>query len=332
MVLSYLHPAIKPMNQLRALEDSTLIYHLSRAPERRIFKIDVGNLPKMKAEQHMRDIMTRYKNKLAYDASTGEIKDDRKFMTMLEDFWLPIREGGRGTQIDVLSGGAQLPQLLESVSYFEDKLYRSLQVPMSRLKPDTVYSLGRATEISRDEVNFTKFIDRIRNKFTQLFMEALEKQLILKVVTTPDDWDIIKKSIRFRYLRDIYYSELKELEIQMQRLEVLQIADQFAGKYYSHQKGIQKNILRMTDEEIEEEDELIAEEFENPQFNQEIMAAIMQQEQEAAVESRKAQAQVSAGQKSKKPKSKSKKKPAAKGDKSSPKGGSSKPKKKSEKK
>lgn len=318
LVLSYLHPAIKPLNQLRSLEDSTLIYHLSRAPERRIFKIDVGNLPKMKAEQHLREMMARYKNKISYDSATGEVKDDRKFMTMLEDFWLPIREGGRGTQIDVLSGGTQLNQLLDSVSYFEDKLYRSLQVPMSRLKPDTMTSLGRATEISRDEMNFQKFVDRVRNKFSTLFLNALEKQLILKVVTTPEDWEIIKKYIRFRFLRDTYTSELKDLEIWQMRMELLAIADQFAGKYYSH-VTVQKEILRMKDDKIEEEAEQISEEFENPQYNQTLMANIIEQEQEGAIAAKQAQAQNAAGGSSaKKPKPKPKTK--------------SNPKKKSEKK
>lgn len=309
LVLSYLHSCMKPLNQLRSLEDSTLIYHLSRAPERRIFNIEVGNLPKMKAEQHLREVMARYKNKLTYDASTGEIKDDRRFMTMLEDFWIPMREG-KGNKIDVLSGGTQLSQLLESVGYFEDKLYRALNVPMSRMKPDSVYSLGRATEINRDEVNFQKFIDRLRNKFSFLFIKALEKQLILKGVTTPEDWEVIEKYIRFRFLRDTYFAELKELEIWMQRLGVLQMADVYAGKYYSHIE-LQKTILQMDDEKIEEEAEQIAEEFENPQYNQELMANIVQQEQEAAIASKQAQAQKAAGAKPKKkakPKAKPKKK------------------------
>ena len=277
MVLSYLHPAIKPMNQLRALEDSSLIYHLSRAPERRIFYIDVGNLPKIKAEQYLREMMVKYKNKLSYDANTGEIRDDRKFMTMLEDYWLPRREGGRGTQIDVLQGGTALPQLLESVQYFEDKLYRSLQVPLSRLKPDTVYTLGRATEISRDEVNFAKFVDRVRNKFSILFIKALEKQLILKKVATPEDWDQIKKFIRFRFLRDNYFAELKEMEIMAERMNRLRDIDDYAGKYYSH-IWIRKNVLKQTDEDIEEMNEQIVEEMENPQYNQELMMQQMQQQ------------------------------------------------------
>ena len=301
MVLSYLHPAIKPMNQLRALEDSSLIYHLSRAPERRIFYIDVGNLPKIKAEQYLREMMVKYKNKLTYDANTGEIRDDRKFMNFLEDYWLPRREGGRGTQIDVLQGGTALPQLLESVQYFEDKLYRSLQVPLSRLKPDTVYTLGRATEISRDEVNFAKFVDRVRNKFSGLFIRALEKQLILKKIATPEDWDQIKKYIRFRFLRDNYFAELKEMEILAERMNRLRDIDDYAGKYYSH-LWIRKNVLKQSDEEIEEMNEQIVEEMENPQYNQELMMQQMQQMQQEPEE-----ISASDNQKDSKPKSEDKK-------------------------
>ena len=302
MVLSYLHPAIKPMNQLRALEDSSLIYHLSRAPERRIFYIDVGNLPKVKAEQYLREMMVKYKNKLSYDANTGEIRDDRKFMTMLEDYWLPRREGGRGTQIDVLQGGTALPQLLESVQYFEDKLYRSLQVPLSRLKPDTVYTLGRATEISRDEVNFAKFVDRVRNKFSGLFIKALEKQLILKKIATPEDWEQIKKFIRFRFLRDNYFAELKEMEIMAERMNRLRDIDDYAGKYYSH-LWIRRNVLKQSDEEIEEMNEEIAEEMENPQYNQELF---MQQMQQQAEGNQPPPAQEKPEQKKQPPKTKSK--------------------------
>jgi hypothetical protein len=271
-----LHPSIKPLNQLRALEDASLIYHLSRAPERRIFYIDVGNLPKMKAEQYVRDMMVKYKNRLTYNADTGEIKDDRKFMTMLEDYWLPRREGGRGTEISVLQGGTQLSQLLESVEYFQDRLYRSLQVPLTRMKPDSVYNLGRATEITRDEVNFSKFIDRVRSKFSNLFLSALEKQLVLKKIATPDDWQQIKKHIRFHFIRDNYFTELKELEIMNERFVRLRDVDDYAGKYYSHE-WIRKNILQQNDEDIEKMDEEIAMEMQNPQYNQELM---MQQQQE----------------------------------------------------
>lgn len=268
--LSYLHPAIKPLNQLRALEDATLIYHLSRSPERRIFYIDVGNLPKMKAEQYLRDMMVKYKNKLVYDAATGEIRDDRKFMTMLEDFWLPRREGGKGTEIQTLQGGTALPDLLGSVEYFQDRLYRALQVPLTRLKPDNVYVLGRATEISRDEINFAKYIDRIRNKFSDLFLFALEKQLILKKIATPDDWDAIKKYIRFKYLRDNYFSELKEIEIQTERMQILNQLQGAIGKYYSN-LWVRKNILKQTDEDIQENDAEIAQEFGMAQYHPEIL-------------------------------------------------------------
>lgn len=285
MGLSYLHPAIKPLNQLRALEDATLIYHLSRSPERRIFYIDVGNLPKMKAEQYLRDMMVKYKNKLVYDASTGEIRDDRKFMTMLEDFWLPRREGGRGTEIQTLAGGTALPDLLGSVEYFQDRLYRALQVPVTRLKPDNVYVMGRATEISRDEVNFSKFVDRVRNKFSELFLFALEKQLILKKIATPDDWDQIKKFVKFRFLRDNYFSELKDMEIQSERMQRLrEVMESSVGRYYSN-LWVRKNILKQSDEDIKENDEQIAQEFGMPQYHPELMQMEyqndMQQENQA---------------------------------------------------
>ena len=269
MGLSYLHSAIKPLNMLRSLEDSTVIYHLSRAPERRLFYIDVGNLPRIKAEQYVRDLMVRYKNKLSYDASTGEIRDDRKFMTMQEDYWLPRREGSKGTEIATLSGGTQLSQLLETVQYFQDKLYRSLQVPVSRLNPDNMYTLGRATEVSRDEVNFSKFIDRIRNKFAQLFIKSMERQLILKGITTPEDWEVIKKYIRFRWLRDNYFAELTEREVFMDRMAALQIVDPmgpYVGKYYSDE-WVKKKILMLTDEEIAQMDAEIRITLMNPMFN-----------------------------------------------------------------
>lgn len=267
MVLGYLHNGIKPLNQLRALEDATLIYHLSRAPERRVFYVDVGNLPKMKAEQHVQDMMTRHKNRVSYNSSTGETSDDRKFMHMLEDYWLPRREGGRGTEISVLQGGTQLPDLLQSVEYFQDRLYRALQVPLTRMKPDSIYNLGRATEITRDEVNFSKFIDRVRMRFTGFLKEALYKQLILKQIVTPEDWDLnIKNDVQFKYARDNYFSELKDLEIMNDRLIRMRDADDFAGKYYSHE-WIRRNILRQTDEEIEEQDGQIQAEMQDQRFN-----------------------------------------------------------------
>lgn len=275
MSLSYLHPAIKHLNQLRSLEDATLIYHLSRAPERRIFNVEVGALPKMKAEQFVKEQMNNYKNKLSYDARTGEIKDDRKFMHINEDFWFPTREG-KGTRVDVLAGGAALPDLLQSVEYFQDRLYRALQVPLTRLKNDNAYTLGRATEISRDEVNFSKFIDRIRNKFSELFIFALERQLILKKITTPDDWDYLKDYIQFRYLRDNFFTELKDMEILNERMDILaKVKDYTAGAYYSH-RWIRRNILKQTEEEIEENDAEIAKEINMIQYHPEILQAQLQ--------------------------------------------------------
>lgn len=265
MVLSYLHKAIKPLNQLRALEDATLIYRISRAPERRIFYIDVGNLPKMKAEQYMRDMMVRHKNRVVYDASSGEIKDDRKFMTMLEDYWFPRREGTRGTEITTLPAGQNLGKM-EDVEYFQRKLFKALNVPFSRFEPESVYSLGRASEITRDEVKFARFIDRLRTRFSELFLIILEKQLILKKVMLPEDWDVIKKQIKFKYARDNYFSELKESEILNQRLDQLATIDQFAGKYFSHE-WIRKHVLKQTDENIEEIDAEIQMELQNPQYN-----------------------------------------------------------------
>lgn len=265
MVLSYLHPAIKALNQLRALEDATLIYHLSRAPERRVFYIDVGNLPKARAEQHVKDMMVKHKNKISYNATTGETSDQRKFMHMLEDYWLPRREGGRGTEISVLQGGTQLPDLLQSVEYFQDRLYRGLQVPLTRMKPDAIYNIGRATEITRDEVNFSKFIDRVRNKFMEFLTDALCMQLVLKKVMTPEEWDEIKHDIRFKFARDNYFSELKDLEIMNDRLMRLADADQFAGKYYSHQ-SLRRDILRQSDDDILEQDDQIHAELDNEQY------------------------------------------------------------------
>lgn len=250
LVLSYLHKAIKPLNQLRTLEDSVLIYRVSRAPERRIFYIDVGNLPKMKAEQYLRDMMVRHKNRVVYDSATGEIRDDRKFMTMLEDYWLPRREGNRGTEISTLPGG-QLVGELNDVQYFQQKLLQSLNVPNARLQPDYTYNPGRSTEISRDEIKFSKFIDRLRTRFNQLFLKTLEKQLILKGITTKEEWDQFSIDIGFNYARDNYFAELKDMEILNQRLTTLQQADAYVGKYFSSQ-FIKRHILRQTDQEIEE--------------------------------------------------------------------------------
>ena len=265
LVQSYLHKAIKPLNQLRSMEDSLVIYRISRAPERRIFYIDVGNLPKMKAEQYLRDIMIKFKNKLVYDSTTGEIRDDRKFMTMLEDFWLPRREGGKGTEITTLPGGQNLGQM-DDVLYFQKNLYKALNVPISRLDPDTQFGFGRATEITRDEVKFAKFVNRLRIKFATLFAKIIERQLILKGIITPEEWDEIKNRIRFKFSQDNYFAELKEAEILNGRLAALQQIDVFAGKYYSHE-WIRRKVLMQTDEEIEEIDEQIVAEMQNPQYN-----------------------------------------------------------------
>jgi ribosomal protein L12E/L44/L45/RPP1/RPP2 len=250
MVLGYLHKAIKPLNQLRMLEDATVIYRISRAPERRIFYIDVGSLPKMKAEQYVKDMMTRHKNRLVYDATTGDIRDDRKFMTMLEDYWLPRREGGRGTEISTLPSGQNLGELSD-VRYFEKKLYKSLNVPMTRLDPDTAgFNIGRASEITQDELKFQKLISRLRLRFSQLFLHALEKQLILKGILTLDDWSEYKNKISFNFNTDNYFSELKDAEILRERMSTLQQVQPYIGIFYS-QEWVKKNILQQSDEDIE---------------------------------------------------------------------------------
>ena len=248
MILSYIHKAIKPMNQLRMLEDAVVIYRLARAPERRIFYIDVGNLPKQKAEQYLRDMMVKHKNRLVYDASTGEIRDDRKFLTMLEDFWLPRREGGRGTEITTLQGGQNLGQM-EDVEYFRQKLYKSLNVPIGRLQTDQTFNFGRSGEITRDEIKFSKFIDRLRMRFSQLFHSILETQLLLRGVMTREEWNVIKEGIHFDFLRDNYYAEIKEQEIMNSRLGIMQNVDQYVGKYFST-NYVRKKVLKMTEEEI----------------------------------------------------------------------------------
>ena len=251
-VLGYLFKAIKPVNQLRMMEDSLVIYRLARAPERRIFYIDVGNLPKGKAEAYLRDIMARYKNKIVYDANTGEIKDDRKHMAMLEDFWLPRREGGKGTEITTLPGGENLGQI-EDILYFQKKLYKSLNVPLSRLEENQSFVLGRSTEISRDEVKFTKFIGRLRKKFSDLFMQVLRTQLILKGIITKEDWEKMKEDIVIDFLKDNYFAELKESEVIRERMNSLQMVDPYVGKYYSV-NWVRKNILMQTEEEIKDID------------------------------------------------------------------------------
>ena len=249
-VLSYLDKALKTVNQLRMLEDSLVIYRLARAPERRIFYIDVGNLPKGKAEEYLRGIMNQYRNKLVYDAKTGDIKDDRKHMSMLEDFFLPRREGGRGTEITTLPGGENLGQI-DDIIYFQKKLYKSLNVPVNRLEQESQYSLGRTTEITRDEVKFKKFIDRLRNRFSDLFMQLLKTQLLLKGIITKDDWKTWKESIAFDYIEDNYFSELKQSEMIRERFDMLSSLDEHIGRFISNE-WVRKNVLRFNDEEIEE--------------------------------------------------------------------------------
>jgi len=248
MVLGYLHKAIKPLNQLRTLEDASVIYRLTRAPSRRVFYIDVGSLPKAKAEQYMRDLMVKHKNKVVYDANTGEIRDDRKFMTMLEDFWLPRREGGRGTEISELPGSGSFSDMAD-IEYFLQKLYDSLNVPKSRLSNDNTFNMGRSSEITRDEIKFSKFVTRLRMRFAQLFKEALGRQLVLKRVMTQEELPYFLDVIKFDFKRDNLYEELKELDIMQQRLAVLGDAVQYEGKYFSRQ-NIKKNILRQDDETI----------------------------------------------------------------------------------
>ena len=260
-VLSYLHKAIKSLNQLRMIEDSLVIYRLSRAPERRIFYIDVGNLPKVKAEQYLRDVMMRYRNKLVYDASTGEIRDDKKFMSMLEDFWLPRREGGRGTEITTLPGGQNLGEITD-INYFQEKLYRSLNVPVTRIGGEGGFNLGRSSEILRDELKFTKFVGRLRKRFSAMFADMLKTQLILKNIITPEDWKIMSEHIQFDFLYDNHFSELKDAELMTERLNMAATAEPYIGKYYS-QDYIRRKILRQTDEEIIEQDILIQKEIEN---------------------------------------------------------------------
>ena len=259
-VLSYLHKAIKPVNQLRMIEDALVIYRISRAPERRIFYIDVGNLPKIKAEQYLKDVMNRYRNKLVYDATTGEIRDDRNHMSMLEDFWLPRREGGRGTEISTLPGGSNLGEI-DDIVYFQRKLYRSLNVPISRMESDAGFSLGRTTEITRDELKFTKFVQRIRKKFSPLFTDILKTQLLLKGIIAEDDWQEIQEHIQYDFLADGHFAELKDAELLENRLNQLQTVESYIGTFFS-KEYVLKKILRMTDSEIQEMRDQIAKEVE----------------------------------------------------------------------
>jgi hypothetical protein len=261
MVLSYLHKAIKPVNQLRMIEDATVIYRIARAPERRIFKIDVGNLPKVKAEQYLRDVMARYRNKLVYDASTGEIRDDRNYMSMLEDFWLPSREGGRGTDITTLPGGQNLGEISD-IEYFRSKLYRSLNVPASRLEASQGFNLGRSTEITRDELKFTKFVQRLRKKFTELFNDILKTQLILKAVITEEDWHTLRDHIQYNFLQDGHFAELKESEMLLERIRVANEVRDYVGKYYSVEY-VRKHILKQTDRDMEDIDNQIKQEIDD---------------------------------------------------------------------
>tara|TARA_X000001316_G_C922025_1_gene36767 strand:- start:695 stop:2284 length:1590 start_codon:yes stop_codon:yes gene_type:complete len=255
-VVSYLHKALKPINQLRMMEDSLVIYRLARAPERRIFYIDVGNLPRGKAETYMKDIMSRYRNKLVYDADTGKIRDDRKHMSMLEDFWLPRREGGRGTEISTLPGGENLGQI-DDIVYFQKRLYRSLNVPINRLEQEAQFSLGRSTEINRDEVKFQKFIDRLRKRFSMLFTEILKKQLIMKQIITEEDWNNWQQDIIIDYVRDNHFTELKDAELIQNRLQTLDNMQQYVGEFFS-KEYVMKNVLQLDDDAIKEMKKQIA--------------------------------------------------------------------------
>ena len=257
-VLSYLHKAIKPVNQLRMIEDALVIYRISRAPERRIFYIDVGNLPKIKAEQYLKDVMSRYRNKLVYDASTGEIRDDRNHMSMLEDFWLPRREGGRGTEITTLPGGSNLGEI-DDITYFQRKLYRSLNVPMSRMEAEQNFSIGRSTEITRDELKFSKFVQRLRKKFSALFHDILRTQLILTGVIAEEEWDKIKEHIQYDFLQDGHFAELRDAEILRERIDMLGQVEPFVGNFFS-KAWVRKHILHQTQQEIEEIETEIEEE------------------------------------------------------------------------
>ena len=260
--LSWLHKSIKPLNQLMMIEDSLVIYRLSRAPERRIFYIDVGNLPKQKAEQYLRDVMMRYRNKLVYDANTGEVRDDKKFMSMMEDFWLPRREGGRGTEITTLPGGQNLGEITD-INYFQRKLYRALNVPETRIEGEgSGMSLGRSSEILRDEVKFSKFVGRMRKRFSDMFNDMLRTQLLLKNIVTPEDWEYMADHIQYDFLYDNHFAELKDAELMTERINLATLMEPYIGKYYSSEY-VRRNIFRQTDDEIIEQDKLIEEEIEN---------------------------------------------------------------------
>jgi len=288
--LSYLHKSIKALNQLRMIEDSLVIYRLSRAPERRIFYIDVGNLPKVKAEQYLRDVMSRYRNKLVYNANTGEIRDDKKMMSMMEDFWLPRREGGRGTEITTLPGGQNLGEITD-IEYFKKKLYKALNVPISRIEGDGGFNLGRSSEILRDELKFSKFVGRLRKRFSAMFLDMLKTQLLLKNVVTPEDWEVMSEHIQFDFLYDNHFSELKEAELMENRINLATLAEPYVGKYYS-QDYVRRKIIRQTDADILEEDAKIDQEIKDGIIVDPLEAAMAvdgfepgQQPQEGAVSS-----------------------------------------------
>ena len=255
MMLGHLHKAIKPVNQLKMIEDALVIYRVSRAPERRVFYVDVGNLPKMKAEQYVNDIMNKFRNKIVYDATTGEIRDDKKHLSMMEDFWMPRREGGKGTEITTLPGGQGLGDIAD-INYFQTKLYQALNVPISRLQPQQGFSLGRSSEITRDEIKFNKFIERLRKRFSVVFAETLKLQLILKGIINLDDWNNIVQDVRFDFQEDNNFAEMRDTDIMMNRLNVVQSMEQFVGKYYS-QEYIRRFVLRQSEEEIKDIDSQI---------------------------------------------------------------------------
>ena len=275
MMLSYLHKAIKPVNQLKMIEDALVIYRVSRAPERRIFYIDVGNLPKHKAEQYVNDIMNRFRNKIVYDAATGEIKDNRQHLSMMEDFWMPRREGGKGTEITTLQGGQNLSNI-EDINYFQTKLYQSLNVPITRLQPQQGFSLGRSTEISRDEIKFNKFIKRLRKKYAGMFMDALRVQLILKGIIRPDEWDNMKQDIRYDFQEDNHFSELKENELINQRIDTLAKMEQYIGRFYSIDY-VRRHVLMQSEDEIKEMDKQMKDEqplhIQNAEFQADVETA-----------------------------------------------------------
>ena len=264
MILGHLHKALKPSNMLTMGEDATVIYRLSRAPERRVFYIDVGNLPKQKAEQYLKDIMSKYRNKMVYDATTGEVREDKKFLSFMEDYWLPRREGNRGTQIETLPGGENLGEMAD-VEYFKEKLYQALNVPVGRLKQDSGFNLGRASEITRDEVKFGKFVYRLRNRFRQLFDQLLSTQLMLKGIIAKEDWQVIRQRIFYSYLKDTYFSEMKNLEVLRERLSVADSCLNYVGKYFSHE-WVRRNILMQADTEIEQLDMQMEREKDDPRY------------------------------------------------------------------